>query len=382
MKIVSIEPTPSPNSMKINLDESLPNNETRNYNKGDDLTHAPEYIQKLFQIEGVKNLYHVADFIALERNPRVPWEAILPEARAVFGEAVASKETVNQPLESYGEVKVLVQMFRDIPLQVKLDDGNEEKRFGLPPLFMNAVMEASEGTPNYVMERKWVEQSVRYGNMDEIGQDVVEELVASYDEERVKFLVEKAKQLDLEEEDKVPMKEEPKPQKLTLEILDHPDWKVRYAALDRMDDPTVEDIPLLAKALEDDKMSIRRLATAYLGMIEDKAVLPYLYKALQDKVVTVRRTAGDCLSDLGFKEAMPQMIQSLKDPSKLVRCRAAFFIYDVGDQPALAALEEAKNDPEFEVKMQIEMAIERIKGGEEGKGSVWYQMTQATKKNK
>ena len=67
-----------------------------------------------------------------------------------------------------------------------------------------------------------------------------------------------------------------------------------------MPDPTTADLPLLDKALEDEKASIRRLAAVYLGMIEDKSVLPYLYRALEDKSVTVRRTAGDCLSDLGF----------------------------------------------------------------------------------
>ncbi|MFP3490032.1 HEAT repeat domain-containing protein, partial [Staphylococcus sp. SIMBA_130] len=53
----------------------------------------------------------------------------------------------------------------------------------------------------------------------------------------------------------------------------------------------------------------------------------------------------------------------------------------VGDETAIPALEQAANDPEFEVKMQAGMALERIKGGEEAKGSVWHQMTQARKSN-
>lgn len=55
------------------------------------------------------------------------------------------------------------------------------------------------------------------------------------------------------------------------------------------------------------------------------------------------------------------------------------FLYELGDESALPALKQAADDPEFEVKMQINMAIERIEGGEEAKGSVWHQMTQATK---
>ena len=39
-----------------------------------------------------------------------------------------------------------------------------------------------------------------------------------------------------------------------------------------MDDPQLTDLPILEKALHDEKASIRRLAVVYLGMIEDKKV--------------------------------------------------------------------------------------------------------------
>lgn len=377
MKIVSIEPTPSPNSMKINLNETLPDGETHNYKKGDDLNDAPDFIQQLFEVEGVKGLYHVTDFIALERNARVSWEELLPEIRQVFGSEVTDNDagqTKAEPDEHFGEVRVFVQMFRGLPMQVKLEEGEAETRVGLPERFMEAAMKAAPASPNMIMERKWVEQNPRYGDTGEIGEQVKEEISASYDNERLESLVKQA--FDRDPDSAEPQQEK---SKVTLETLNHDDWKVRYAALDRMD-PTAEDYRVLDKALDDDKASIRRLATAYLGMIEEIETLPYLYKALNDKSVTVRRTAGDCISDLGFKEAMPKMMESLQDSNKLVRWRAAMFLYELGDEAALPALKEAANDPEFEVRMQINMAIERIEGGEEAKGSVWHQMTQATKK--
>jgi HEAT repeat protein len=55
------------------------------------------------------------------------------------------------------------------------------------------------------------------------------------------------------------------------------------------------------------------------------------------------------------------------------------FLYEVGDETALPALKQAEDDPEFEVSMQVKMAIERIEGGEEAKGSVWKQMTERRK---
>ncbi len=378
MKIVSIEPTPSPHSMKINVNEELPDGETFNYKKEDDLNDAPAYVQQLLAIEGVKNIYRVIDFIALARYPKYTWEAILPEVRTILGtEEIGHthEATIQQAKteDAFGEVKVFVQMFRNIPMQVKLEDEHGEHRFGLSKNFSNAVMEASSASPNFIMERKWVAQHPRYGNTNEIGSDVTEELAASYDQARLDKLVQLAFKTDSAAGSDTTQEKDT----ISLETLENPSWKVRYAALDQMREPTFNDLPVLDKALSDEKASIRRLATAYLGMIEEPDVLPYLYKALKDKAVNVRRTAGDCISDLGFKEAMPEMIQSLSDPNRLVRWRGAMFLYEVGDETAIPALEEATAEPEFEVRMQINMALERIKDGKDAKGSVWHQMTQA-----
>lgn len=378
MKIISIEPTPSPYSMKINLDEALPDGQNENYKQNDDLTAAPAYIQQLFSIDGVKGIYRVIHFIALERHPKVAWETILPKVRDVLGtveemddDLQANEASLDQ---HFGEIQVFIQTFRYIPMQVKLTDGDTEKRFGLPERFMTAVMQASTASDNMLEERKWKEKSPRYGNIDEIGQEVVEEISASYDQERLDHLIRLAEQGPVFDEQKLhPWK------KVTLEMLDQPNWKDRYAALDRMD-PTVDDLPVLDKALDDEKSSIRRLATAYLGMIEDKKVLPYLYKALHDGAINVRRTAGDCLSDLGYEEAIGEMTATLKDKSRLVRWRAAMFLYEVGDETAIPALQEAINDPEFEVRMQAKMALARIEGGKKAEGSIWSQMTEAVKR--
>ena len=95
--------------------------------------------------------------------------------------------------------------------------------------------------------------------------------------------------------------------------------------------------------------------------------------------MNVRRTASDCLSDLGFPEAIPEMILSLSDPNRLVRWRAAMFLYEVGDKSAIPALKKALDDPEFEVRMQVKIALDRIQKGKEAEGSIWHQMNEATK---
>ncbi|MFW0780155.1 conserved virulence factor C family protein [Rossellomorea marisflavi] len=370
MRILSIEPTPSPNTMKVLLDEELKGGRSNNYKK-DQADGAPAIIKSILSIEGIKGVYHVADFLAVERNAKFDWQALLSEVRQAFGEEGSQSET-GQMEEHFGEVNVAVQMFKGIPMQVKLTDGEVEKRFSLPAAYIEAIGEAQKEGDNLVLLRKWKDYGVRYGDLEEIGAQVVDELQAAFPQRRLKDLVEQA--------DRTTIPEPRKKLKLSLSDLEEDDWQIRYQRLDAMEDPTLDDLPLLEKALNDEKVSIRRLAVVYAGMIEDEKVLPLLYKGLEDSSVSVRRTAGDCLSDLGFTQAIPVMIDALKDKSKLVRWRAAMYLYEVGDESALEGLKAAEDDPEFEVRLQVKMAIERIEGGEEAKGSVWKQMTEARSK--
>lgn len=372
MNIIKIEPTPSPNTMKVLLDEELPAGKSTNY-KPENAADAPLVVQKMLVIEGVKGVYHVADFLAVERNGRFDWQDILPGVRAAFGEDEAQQEAAG-PLEHYGEVETFIQVYKGIPLQLKLVSADSEKRVALPDYCQKAFQELTKDGGNYILERKWQEFGVRYGELEDIAPELLEEVMAAYPPARINRIVE-AEQAG---GPLVQSKEHGiKPDK--NEWVKEADWRTRYQQLEQMPDPDVTDIPLLKAALDDEKPAIRRLAVVYAGMVEDKRILPVLEKALRDPAVTVRRTAGDCMSDLGFAEAAPAMTEALQDKSKIVRWRAAMFLYETGDEQSLPALRAAADDPEFEVKMQVLMAIERIEGGEEAKGSVWKQMTEARK---
>ncbi|MEB2628407.1 conserved virulence factor C family protein [Peribacillus frigoritolerans] len=376
MKIKSIEPTPSPNTMKINLTEELLAGKSNNYKK-DQADQAPKLIRDLFTIEGVKGVYHVADFLAVERNAKYDWKDILVQIRQVFGEKTEEQNQQAALNEHYGEVTVAIQQFKGIPMQIKASDSQHEKRFALPEYFIKGIAAAQKEDDNVVLLRKWKDYGVRYGDMEDIVKEVSDELIAAYPEDRINRLVAAAKEMV---DTKEAILKRPKI-KLTSEMLNDESWEKRYQALEQMEDPTVDDIPVLDMALSDSKVSIRRLAVVYLGMIEDRKVLPSLYKALKDKSAAVRRTAGDCLSDLGFEEAMGEMSQSLSDKNKLVRWRAAMFLYEVGNETTLPYLKQAEQDPEFEVALQVKMAIDRIENGEEAKGSVWKQMTESRQAN-
>ncbi|MDQ0903768.1 conserved virulence factor C family protein [Paenibacillus sp. V4I7] len=377
MKIISIEPTPSPNSMKLNMDESLPAGVRKTYTKENSM-HAPESIGHLLAIQGVISVFHAADFIAVDRTSKGDWQFILARAREIFGEAQPSADGGLPPEQqptaeaAFGEAQVLVQMFRGIPLQVRVRAGEEEVRVGMPERFTQAAVRAGTASPNLIKERKLEELGVRYGELGDIAGEVVQELDASYDDARVESLLSLAMQ-----ETSILATEESAGAEdagAARAQLRHSDWKLRYAALQKIQ-PSLETLPLLVHALQDENTSIRRLATVYLGDIKEPEVLPFLYRALEDDTPSVRRTAGDTLSDIGDPAATPAMAKALKDRNKLVRWRAARFLYEVGDQSVLDALHAAADDSEFEVRMQVKIALERIEGGHAAEGSVWQQMT-------
>lgn len=377
MKLLSIEPTPSPNSMKLNLDESLPRGRRLTYTTKESTDLAQPY-RSLLLIQGVKSLFHTADFIALDRKPGADWAAILAEARIILQADQQLAATVAQGSDGYGEAQVLVQMFRGIPMQIRVKTVDGEFRAALPQKFIDAITQAAGSS--MIRERKLEEFGVRYGVPEDIANEIVQELEASYTSERLHNLIEAS--LAIGSGDDTPIEViRPLPLNGTevLEQLHEDEWQARYAALERyvLDEEAIE---VLQIALTDSNTSIRRHAVILLGDLRTDDALSLLYKALADSSPSVRRTAGDTLSDLGDVGAIEPMIVALADKNKLVRWRAARFLYEVGDERALEALKVASNDPEFEIQLQAKIAIERIERGEEAAGSVWQQMTAARQK--
>ena len=378
MKLLSIETTPNPNSMKLNLDERLAKGVAITYthqNSGD----CPAYIEKILAIPGVSSVFRVEDFIAIQRKPTAGWEDILSQARAVL-DYPSLNNAKPEPKETsdnkWREVTVAVQYFRDLPMLVKVSSGSETTRLPLPERFGMAIERAMGASENMLMERKWKDEGLRYGDLRDVGEAVVREISAVYDEKKLKELVERAYHPDLHE------KVEATGEELGELVLafESPKWEERFAALKELGRATAQidsqALLLIIRATKDPKMSIRRLAVVLLGLIKTPEVLAPLCEALKDEAVGVRRSAGDALTDLGDPKAIGPMIETLKDPNKLVRWRASRFLYELGDESALPALREAQDDGEFEVAMQIRQAIERIESGKVGQGSVWRQMTQ------
>ncbi|MGY0683899.1 virulence factor [Mammaliicoccus sciuri] len=372
MEIVRVEPTPSPNTMKIVLSFKKEDRSSNTYTEVND--HNPEFINRILQLDGIKSVFHVMDFIAVDKRPKENWDTLLKDVTAaISGSDQEGDFAENKVNEHFGEVKAEVLKFKGIPYQIKLTTQEEEKRKQLPEIYIDSMLKATKDSDNVVFLRKWEDLGVRYGEEEEVLAAVQEEILALYPKEKLEALVEEALTSDIT----IPEKQFVHVDKETFEQEE--DWKVKLRMLNDFPTPTEDDYPLLDVALNDEKPQVRRMAIVLLGMIESKETLPYLYKGMKDKVVSVRRTAGDCLSDLGFKEALPVMIEALEDPQKIVRWRAAMFIFDEGDETALEALKKRQDDPAFDVKLQVQMAIERIENGEEALGSVWKQMANRKK---
>ncbi|GIO37611.1 hypothetical protein J41TS12_24720 [Paenibacillus antibioticophila] len=372
MKIIFIEPTPSPNSMKLHLDKTLEAGIRRTYTT-DNIRSAPPWIADMLRIPGVKSVFHTADFIALDRKGGADWAAILAEVERQFGQEGISSAWDPEAAEAagYGESEVLVQFFRGIPMQIRVKSGQHEERISLGERFVSAVTEVASAT--LIKERKLTDYGVRYGEPAEIAREVEQELEAAYPPERLETIKTQAIAHGRSEAEFVE-------QRRTLGLaevrgmMEHADWHVRYAGLEALQQPGPEALPLLAEALRDPQLQIRRLAVVYLGDLKTPEAVELLCEALRDRSPAVRRTAGDTLSDIGDPSVTPAMIAALKDSSKLVRWRAARFLYEVGTDDALDALIEAVDDVEFEVGLQARMAVERIQSGEEAAGTVWQQM--------
>jgi hypothetical protein len=365
MKITHIEPTPSPNVMKLTMDEHLNAGVRLNYTKATK-DQAPIYIRKLLEINHVVGVFQTANFIAIERHPKGDWQSILADTQLHLPVAQAYiPQAMIRPIDAvddhFGEVTVRVQTFRGIPMQVRVSAGLEERRENLPERFIQAAMEAGLHAPNLIMERKLEERGIRYGELDDVLHEIISELTASIDEKRLQAMVQN-------------MQEEQGIIELNRTIFQESDWQKRFSFLERLP-LQKETFPLLVQAMQDPHLSIRRLAIAQMGMLEDVDVMPYIIQALSDPSPIIRRTAGDVCSDKGDMSAMSKMVELLHDVNKLVRWRAARYLYELGGQEQLEALQLAEEDPEFEIRLQIQLAIARIASGQEAEGAVWQQMS-------
>lgn len=378
MQIRSVETTPNPNSIKLNFFE--PVGATATYSNSS--PEAPEFVGKLLAIEGLQSVFVCGDFITLNRHPLTDWRQLLEQASwALTGEKIIDTSSSSLTLAASssaaqeGQIQILVQTFSGIPMQVKAVDLEGETRLSLGPHFNEAAQLIQQTTgADFLKERQWVDHGFRYGPRAEMAEQVVSELQNYFSPERLDLAVTVAiGEKELEGAKKIDqLADFAAIEKLFLASQ----WQQRLLAVQELSRLDISQSPvainLLIAALQDSNAQVRRLAAAALGTTGSAVVVPSLCQALiEDSSIAVRRTAGDALSDIGDASAAAAMTQALSDGNKLVRWRAARFLNDLGTAESLPALEAALQESEYEVLLEINAAIDRIKGGGQGAGPAW-----------
>lgn len=390
MQLLSIETTPSPNCIKLNLNECV-SDKALTLQKGADPIAAPFVAQQLLAIEFVQSVFLIQDFITLTRKGNADWQTILAKAAQIIGvsEEADSKllAQVSQSQEStignspspppsdLGHVEVAVQMFRGIPVQVRATaaDG-QQSRVALPERFNQALQRVIGKTQaDYIAERHWEPYQAPAGLANEVAVQVAEEITHLIDPEDL-AQIEAVAITNTSPTASVNLAEA---QKTLLAELSHSNWKHRLKALQQIE-VTPETFTAVIAVLDDEQSTVRRWAAALLGASGmAAAVEPLSQVVLTDPNAMVRRIAGDALSDLGDSTAMSTMCQALADSSKLVRWRAARFLNEQGDRTAVDALHQAvENEVEFDVRVEMMAALDRIEGGGETQLPMWMRITQ------
>jgi hypothetical protein len=373
MQLTSVETTPNPNSMKLNVDVDLGVAVTYAV---DDIATAPAYVKTLMAIGGVKSIFVCHDFLTLNKDPRVDWRAILATATEILGagkteESESAIQTQRETAAKDGQAHVLVQTFRCIPIQIKVEDAHSQQRISLGDRFNEAAKTIQEALgADFLKERYWADYGIRYGTPDLVAQEVAQEIDGLFSEARLTRTVAAAL-------GKTVTRNEDETAAPDANWSKDTDWQKRLAAVQYFSQAP-DSVQPLTLGLNDSNAQVRRLAAAALGATgSSDAVQPLMATVLNDEHVGVRRTAADALSDIGDVSAEPAMCKALKDKNKLVRWRAARFLCDIGTENALVYLETAVDDAEFEVRLEVEAALQRIKGKETGMGPAWKRIIEA-----
>jgi len=391
MRLLSIETTPSPNCIKLNLDETI-SDRALTLQKGDPAPNTPEWIQQLLAIEAIQSVFVIKDFVTLTRQGKSDWQPILAKAAALIGVAdnADSKllSQLTQPLHppengasapasssNLGQLDVAVQVFRGIPVQVRaIAADGQQARVALPDRFAQALQRTMSATEaDYVLERRWEPYQAPAGDPQLVAQLVADEIDSLLDSQALAQIEAAA----IEDRSDAPPADPTDRQQALIAELNHPDWKRRLKALQQLD-VTAETLPTVVAVLDDEKSTIRRWAAALLGASTlTTAVVPLCRLARQDPSPIVRRTAGDALSDIGDPSATATMIEALSDPSELVRWRAARFLNEIGDHTAVEPLRRAiEQESKFDVKVEMMTALERIEAGANPQMPMWMRLTQ------
>lgn len=88
MVVVTPGGTPNPNAVKFTLDRPSTDGRPQTFRAGSDPAASP-LGHRIFQIDGVTNVFMTADFVSVTKEDDVPWDELLPQIVAAIEEHYA-----------------------------------------------------------------------------------------------------------------------------------------------------------------------------------------------------------------------------------------------------------------------------------------------------
>ena len=68
--------------MKITVSEEKAEMKSSTYREVSD--DAPDFINRILELEDVKSVFHALDFISVDKSPKVDWETLIPQIEETF----------------------------------------------------------------------------------------------------------------------------------------------------------------------------------------------------------------------------------------------------------------------------------------------------------
>ncbi|BBM83625.1 HEAT repeat domain-containing protein [Candidatus Uabimicrobium amorphum] len=150
-----------------------------------------------------------------------------------------------------------------------------------------------------------------------------------------------------------------------LSMLEDKDWEVRREAVESMALYGEKASGYLAKALENDSLVVKKIASRILSHVGNQEAVPALMKAIYDTDISVRERAVIALGRIQGENSIVTLMFAFEDEAPLVRFAAIQVLIEIGSRSTNHLLNKALKDPEPLIRERANIAIQEILSREE-----------------
>ena len=85
-RVTQVQPTPNPNAVKFVLDRVIAE-QPASFLQADAAKRYP-LAEQLFEIEGIRSVLFLGDFVTINKHPDVPWPPIKRQVKLLLSKAI------------------------------------------------------------------------------------------------------------------------------------------------------------------------------------------------------------------------------------------------------------------------------------------------------